>query len=113
MNAIQNIIDWNKSRNLLTFDPVTEYHVMTGEYNEYVTSLINKTDPVDDLADILVVAIGTLFKLGYNPEKVLLEVHKEISSRTGAINPATGKWEKFKDQPLEEIYKANYFKCKA
>jgi hypothetical protein len=112
MNAIQNIVEWNKSRNLLNYNPTSEYNTLASELNEYVTSLINGADPVDDLADIIVVAIGTLFKLGYDPEKVLLEVHKEISSRKGAINPNTGKWEKDPNQDLRNRYTANYTTCR-
>jgi hypothetical protein len=40
------------------------------------------------------------------------EVVKEISSRRGSINPETKKWEKDKNQPKEELYKADFSKCK-
>lgn len=45
----------------------------------------NVEDVVDSWADIIVYATGALLKLGYDPEKVMLEVLKAISSRTGQI----------------------------
>ena len=44
---------------------------------------IDKHYRVDAYADVIVFAVGALLKLGFNPEKVLLEVGKEINSRTG------------------------------
>jgi hypothetical protein len=49
---------------------------------------------------------------GYDLDKCMDEVIKEISSRRGAMNPSTGKWEKFTD-PISksEWYKADYTNC--
>lgn len=54
-----------------------------------------------------------IMDLGYDFDKCMEETLKEIESRTGAINPKTGKWEKFKtDEAKEKWYKADFKKCK-
>ena len=62
---------------------------------------------VDAFADIIVYAIGSILKLGYNPIDVMDEVLKEIESRTGTI--IDGKFIKDKNAIN---YKANFNKCK-
>ncbi len=71
-----------------------------------------QTDTVDAFADIIVFCVGAIMKLGYNPEKVLTEVAKEINSRKGKI--IGGKFEKYlpDDEKYEKPYKANFAKCK-
>ncbi len=67
-------------------------------------------DMVDAFADIIVFAVGAIMKLGYNPEKVLKEVAKEINSRDGEM--INGKFEKFTDEVSKsKYYKANFTKC--
>lgn len=68
---------------------------------------VNPEKIVDAFADIIVFSIGTIAKLGYNPSKVMDEVHKEINSRTGKI--INGKFEK--DSNIK-MYKANFDSCK-
>ena len=115
MNAIQNIVDWNISRNLTEFNPDNEIRLLSEELAEFITAVNNddEYEMVDALADLIVVAIGGIYKLGYTPEKVLIEVHKEISSRQGAINPLTGKWEKSPNQDLRNRYTADYSTCRS
>ena len=48
--------------------------------------------------------------LGYSPEIALEETIKKIESRRGAMNPVTGKWEKFIGQ--RDIYKPDYSKAR-
>ena len=51
--------------------------------------------------------------MGYDYKKCMDETLKEIESRTGEINPNTGKWEKYKtDEAKAKWYKANYSRCK-
>jgi len=60
----------------------------------------------DAIADIIVFSITELMKIKYDPEKVLLEVAKEINSRVGTI--VNGKFEK----DLSEEARANWYKAK-
>lgn len=54
-----------------------------------------------------------LENMGYDFEKCMKETIKEISSRKGAMNSKSGKWEKFKDEESKKLwYKADYSKCK-
>jgi len=67
-------------------------------------------DKVDAYADVVVFAVGELMKLGYNPEKVLLEVGKEINSRVGTF--VNGKFEKDKsEEAVANWYKADFKGC--
>lgn len=64
-------------------------------------------DIVDAYCDIIVFSIGAILKLGYNPEKALLEVGKEINSREGSM--VDGKFEKdLSDEAKAKWYKADY-----
>ena len=45
----------------------------------------DKEKLVDAFADIIVFAVGSIMKLGYEPKCVLNEVSKEINSRVGSI----------------------------
>ena len=64
-------------------------------------------EKADAYADIIVFAVGALLKLGYDPESTLLEVSKEINSRTGSM--VNGKFEK---DLSAKVYKADFTKCK-
>ncbi len=65
----------------------------------------SKVEQVDAFADVCVFAIGAIMKLGYDPEKVLAEVGKEINSRIGSMKD--GKF--VKDKSVEA--KANWYKA--
>ena len=69
------------------------------------------TDQVDALADVIVFACGALTKLGYDPEKVLVEVGKEINSREGSMKD--GKFVKDKSPEAKaKWYKADFSNTK-
>jgi predicted HAD superfamily Cof-like phosphohydrolase len=69
-----------------------------------------KKELVDAYADIIVFAIGSIMKLGYEPECVLNEVAKEINSRVGSI--IDGKFVKdTSEEAKKNWYKANYDRC--
>ena len=71
----------------------------------------NVDEQIDALADIAVFALGDIMKLGYNPEKVLLEVAKEINSREGTF--IDGKFQKDKSPEAQaKWYKADFSGCK-
>ena len=66
---------------------------------------------VDAYCDVIVFAVGAIMKLGYDPEKALLEAGKEINSREGSM--IDGKWTKDVNQNPSTLYKADYDKCKS
>jgi len=68
---------------------------------------------IDAMADIIVFAYGEIAKYGYDGDKVMNEVIKEISSRTGSYDPATKKWQKDKSpQAQAKWYTADFSNCK-
>jgi hypothetical protein len=77
-----------------------------------VTTLVNTTieDRVNAHLDQIVFNIGSLLKLGYDPEKSLIETAKEINSRTGSM--IDGKFEKdLSDEAKENWHKVDYSDC--
>lgn len=66
----------------------------------------SKEEIIDAFADIIVFSTGAIIKNGYNPDKVMDEVLKEIESRTGKI--IDGKFVKDSDV---KMYKANFSEC--
>lgn len=128
----QKIVDWGNERGLIgrPFDYnnevsfiVEELLESTGSYdsdsarekskkiaNEILNSASENPDAetiVDAFGDIIVYATGTMAKLGYDPTKVMNEIHKEINSRTGKL--IDGKFVKDTDV---ETYKADFSSCK-
>ena len=70
----------------------------------------NENYEVDAYADVIVFACGAIMKLGYDPEKVLTEVSKEINSRPGRM--VGGKFEKYTDTRAKSLwYTANFKYC--
>lgn len=110
MNPIEGIIQFNKDRGLTTFNGLAEYKMLESELNEFTVGLAygDTHEAVDALCDIVVVAVGALYKLGYDPTTALTETVKEISSRRGSFDNETGKWEKDPNQDPSTLYKANY-----
>lgn len=81
---------------------------------------LNEIRVVDTICDIQVFSINELGTMKYNPKKCMLETIKEINSRQQdpkqkeewAKNGASGKWQKWAEQPKETLCIANYEKCK-
>lgn len=83
------------------------------ELGEFLESGDNIDGRVDAMADIIVFAYGEMAKYGYHGDKVMDEVIKEISSRVGAYNPETKKWQKDKSPEAQaKWYSADFSKCK-
>lgn len=110
MNPIYGIVKFNNDRKLTTFNSNVAYRLLDEEIQEflYATSIEDDAKTVDALCDLVVVALGAVHQLGYDPEMSLKETVKEVLSRQGSINPTTGKWEKDKDQDPDTLYKAEY-----
>lgn len=122
------IKNWNMSRGLLNngFDMKTEVRLLEEEFDELQFKDNTKNlakwlkhyntteeERLDALCDIIVVATGAIYKLGYDADKALDETIKEINSRIGSINKKTGKFEKdLSEEAKKRWYKARYHKCK-
>lgn len=112
ISLLKRIVQWNKDRKIPhVFDHEAEYGMLQEELDEFDDAAFNQDiiGIVDSLADLIVVATGSIWKLGYDPDEVMEETLKEIESRGGAINTKTGKWEK---QLSGNEYKADYGSCK-
>lgn len=107
MTALDKVVVWNARRNLTTFDLAAELRMLNEELQELVGATTDHQQ-VDALCDIIVLATGAIHKLGYNPEQSMLETLREINSRQGTINPATGKWQKDPNQDPSTLYTADY-----
>jgi len=122
MTAFDKIIKWNESRNNVNFDVISEYQMLNEELTEFLTAHNeeNEHEMVDALCDIIVVATGGLYKLGYDPNKAMDEVIKHISSREQdpiqkqqwEENGAEGKWLKRKAQDKTQMYQQDFESCK-
>ena len=89
---LKNIISWNRHRKIpKVFDTEAEVKMLDEEVHEL---LLAKTDSdrVDALADLVVIAVGGMWKLGFDPEHVMYEVINEIDSRGGSFDTESGKW---------------------
>lgn len=83
------------------------------ELGEFLEAGDNIEGRIDAMADIIVFAYGEMAKYGYHGDKVMDEVIKEISSRTGAYNPDTKKWQKDKSAEAQaKWYTADFSNCK-
>jgi predicted HAD superfamily Cof-like phosphohydrolase len=113
IDPIRSIVEWNQSRNLHNYDSTTEDNLLAEEMQELseARSVNDIHGVIDAYADMIVVITGSIYKLGYDPNKVLAETLLEISSRKGTINPTTGKWQKDVNQDPTTLYKADYSAC--
>ena len=112
------IIAFNKARNISkNFSIWTEYENLKEELTELVDATTDD-DRIDALCDVIVFAVGAMWKLGYNPDVALDETLKEIESRKQDkqqeqewfMNGANGKWQKSRSQV--DMYKADYNRAK-
>ena len=130
MTIFEKIVKWNNERGLIEkgFNHSKEVSFIieellesTGKYDSLsarekseiiskeivVSDDVNKEKIIDAFADIIVFATGAIAKNGYNPDKVMEEVCKEIDSRKGKL--IDGKFVKDKDV---EMYKPDFEGCK-
>ena len=114
MNALEEIVKFNVDRGLTQFRDEAEYAMLTEEMSELESALYlgDEHEIVDALCDIIVLATGAIYKLGYDPGEALEQTVLEITSRKGQFNQVTGKWEKDQNQDSSTLYKANYSKMR-
>lgn len=129
MNIFKRIIKWGEEKKIFQskFNHnkeasfiIEELLESTGKYNsisarqksEEISEEIlkngsgTKEEIIDAFADIIVFSTGAIVKNGYDPEKVMDEVLKEIESRTGKIIDG-----KFVKNTSIKMYKANFSRC--
>ena len=110
----ERIKEWSDER-LITQNTPDRNGFLAMIVEELGEFLEAKTDDgrIDAMADIIVFAYGEMAKYGYHGDKVMDEVIKEISSRTGAYDPATKKWQKDKSPEAQaKWYTADFSNCK-
>ncbi len=131
MDIVKNTIEWNKKNGTaeLPFNYKKEMSFVleellesTGNYDSFTArekalamaeeiagdaTKVNEEGVIDAWADIIVFAIGAMIKLGYDPEKVLDEVCRQINTRTGSV--VNGK---FVRDPDINPYEADFSICK-
>lgn len=114
MCPLEGIVQFNIERNLVHYNGQAEYNMLLEELQEFLYANANNDEHemVDALCDIIVVATGGLYKLGYDPKQALLETVKEITSRRGSFNSDVGKWCKDPNQDPDTLYQANYTNAK-
>ena len=110
----ERIKDWSDERLITQQEPDRNGFVamIVEELGEFIAS--DSIDGrIDAMADIIVFAYGEIAKYGYDGDKVMNEVIKEISSRVGAYDPATKKWQKDKSPEAQaQWYTADFTDCK-
>jgi len=105
MDIFSEIIRWNKERKIpKDFHIESEYNMLEEEITELYEAT-SDAERADALCDVIVIATGGLWKLGYSPEEAMRETLKEINSRGGSFNTESGKWKK---EVTGMEYTANY-----
>ena len=103
--AWQDFVGLMQDLGIANMDETNNYNI-----NGYGGAVVKTESIVDAYCDIMEFCTGELLKLGYIPEKALLEMTKEINSRAGEV--VDGKFQK--DMSVEAVtrwYKANYATC--
>lgn len=107
MNIFQEIENFNLERNLAQYCTKENELAMLGEELKEFEEAEELLHQVKEVTDIVVVAIGTLVKMGANPQIAMEETLKQIKSRKGTIAPS-GKWVKDKNQDPATLYIPDY-----
>ncbi len=90
---IQDICTWNYVRSNTRYDSDLEYSMLAEELEEFAVSR-NVTNTAKELADIIFVAVGSLYKLtGNNPQKVedIIELVIKANHAKGTTKDRDGK----------------------
>ena len=114
MTNYTRIKDWSDERLITQQNPDRNgfLAMIVEELGEFLEAK-NDHGRVDAMADIIVFCYGEIAKYGYDGDKVMDEVIKEISSRTGAYDPTTKKWQKDKSPEAQaKWYTADFTDCR-
>lgn len=109
MTQNQEIRNWNLERNIpQRFNPQAEAAMLLEEVTELLQAG-NRHAQVDALCDVVVLAVGAMYKLGFDADVAMGETIKEIDDRSGAYDDKVGKW--LKGEPNLARYIADYFRA--
>ena len=115
MSNFTRIKEWSDER-LITFNEPDRngfIAMIVEECGEFLEAKDDINGRIDAMADMIVFCYGEMAKYGYDGDKVMDEVIKEISSRTGAYDPVTKKWQKDKSPEAQaKWYSADLNSCK-
>ena len=118
MKWIDGLKKWREDRRIKSVSGMFQ-DMIEEEINEYELADVTNDEhgKVDAIADLIVLSVNELELMGYDLDKVMLEVVKEISSRQQDPQQAVRdwsdeKWQKWREQPLGTLYKADFSKCK-
>lgn len=114
MTNCERIREWSEERLLNQQKPDRNgFNAMiVEELGEFLSSQDDE-GRIDAIGDIIVFCYSEMAKYGYDGDKVMDEIIKEISSRTGAYDPEAKKWKKFTTPEAQALwYKANFSTCK-
>ena len=141
-NLTENLRQWRQDRNItkadyLTFvenvleelmEPIWEKSVIQDKKSQIISDYFygideydwNEEEIIDAIQDIQVFCINETELMGYDDIKTDNEVFKHINCRKQdptqkeewIKNGSSGKWQKDKNQPQDEIYQPNYESCK-
>ena len=91
---VQEVQDWNETRDNLRYTSSLEYAMLDEELNEYMEAALigDKVGQADALGDILVVATGALFKLcegdPYKFDDIMLAITAANNTKASEKNEA-------------------------
>lgn len=109
MTQNQEIRNWNLERNIpQRFNPQAEAAMLLEEVTELLQAS-NRHAQIDALCDVVVLAVGAMYKLGFDADIAMKETIEEISDRTGFYDVDVGKW--LKGESRDDRYIADYFKA--
>ncbi len=106
---------WRRERGLTKPQTEAIVNMLAEELDELARGIRLKDDMeiVNALADLIILSANHIEQMEYDLDLVMKETVKEISSRTGAVNPETGKWEKDTSPEAQaKWYKVDYSTCK-
>ncbi len=111
------LVSWSTEREIDKQNPDRNGYCanVTEELGEWLKAWDDddEHEKIDALGDNIVFSGTEMIKMGYNPDKVLAEVFKELNSRTGAWSDEDQKWKKFKtEEAKSKWYKADFKGCK-
>ena len=110
----ERIKEWSDERLITQLSPDRTGFVsmIVEELGEFLEAK-DEHGRIDAIGDIIVFAYSELAKYGYNGDKVMDEIIREISTRSGAYDPATKKWQKDKSPEAQaKWYEADFKGCK-
>ena len=110
----KQIKDWSDERLITQQEPDRNGYIanIVSELGEFFEAGDDIHQRIDAIADIIVFSYSEIAKYGYDGDKVMVEVIKEISSRAGAYDPELKKWAKDKSPEAQaNWYSADFSDC--